>query len=452
MEIGGGDEEVCVGGEVRRDDSFVPTKQRPNPNPRFVFKRYWKSLVGWSVIVFVLVLVATLTPLFILRDDAAKEDQYKAKDEILKAESGIQNAIRLAFIPAASLSLWVMREPNVRDIHYIDELGVRVTEDYYDGNSPFQEASRRALALVTPHQIEDSVIRNVALAPHSTVSAVFPLRFNRLRGLGVNLLAYPGNRRRHMLSAMLSSEFTVSGPIQTISGGLGLVARFPIFYEATNCSCSASSPTSNDVMVRTGPLPKSPEELNNISLSSRYTFAKLDDPLIAGEDGRRLPRAVVYDAPKMPGERPGLKTMFCDPAPQMGLEGLKLEDYGIEGGFDLSTTFLPKCRFFWGTANVFFDFVKLMEHLGHLERLESLGFSYSLMKTKGLGNEEVFLFVSFLFHFYFIFSCFSFFFHVLLLTFSPSLFPSKIHLIIPKNMPNLSVPSSRSQAKLGPFR
>ena len=392
MEIEGGDEEART---------FPPSENRRPPDPVFVMRRYWKSLASWSVIVFVLVLVATLTPLFILRDEGAQEEKNKASLELIKAETGLRNVIRLAFVPAASLGLWVTGEPNF--LHQVGstspQLVIETEADSYEGCSPFQQAAKKALEVVSP-QMYDGTIRNLQLAPHGVVSALFPLSFGQVKALGHNLLN-DTNRRREALATIFSRGFALAGPFPTIQGGMGLVARLPVFYEATNCSCRpSSSTTANEVTFRTpDEFPDSLQEIeaSNVSLSSYFSYGKLGDHpenfspetlTVAAAQGRGFPAEVVYDAGE--GE---LLTMFCDPSPEKGLMGLELGDFGIRTELNMSVGFLPQCNFFWGFANVFFDFKSLIDGGGFLDGVENAGFSYSLSKIE--KNGEVFILFSF---------------------------------------------------------
>ena len=123
--------------------------------------------------------------------------------------------------------------------------------------------------------------------------------------------------------------------------------------------------------------------------------------------------------------------MYCDLGADMGLMGLDLGAYEIEwfdffllsasspshfvpsflcfffftfiyvlfpkNRLNMSIEYLPKCRFFWGSIIVIYDFELLMKHGGYLERLEGAGFRYSLT----MEGFEVFI-LCFLF-FYFLF-------------------------------------------------
>ena len=98
-------------------------------------------------------------------------------------------------------------------------------------------------------------------------------------------------------------------------------------------------------------MPLTPFVTGNTSLSSLFSYGKLgDNSEKFSKEGGRFPTEVVFKA-KTEGPRDVL-TMFCDIAPEMGLMGLDLEDYGIEGGLNMSIDFLPECRFFWGFTNL----------------------------------------------------------------------------------------------------
>ena len=88
-----------------------------------------------------------------------------------------------------------------------------------------------------------------------------------------------------------------------------MVTRFPIFYEASECSCASSFPTANGVVFRTGkaiglfqgpggggmPPPVNMGGSNvDVPVSSLFTYGKLSDyrDRFNVEEGRRFPTEV----------------------------------------------------------------------------------------------------------------------------------------------------------------
>ncbi len=70
--------------------------------------------------------------------------------------------------------------------------------------------------------------RNIALAPDGILRFIYP-RENEDLALGHNLLKSP-NRKREAFLAQKTKQLTISGPFPLIQGGLGVVARLPVFW------------------------------------------------------------------------------------------------------------------------------------------------------------------------------------------------------------------------------
>lgn len=71
------------------------------------------------------------------------------------------------------------------------------------------------------------LIRNLAVAPDSTVTFVYPLAGNE-NVLGMNYMAAPAQRDA-VLRAIRTRSTVVGGPLALVQGGTGLVSRSPIF-------------------------------------------------------------------------------------------------------------------------------------------------------------------------------------------------------------------------------
>ena len=253
-------------------------------------RRYWKCLLVWPLVVLLLVLAASLPPVLVNRSNKEQEEKDHAIAELNKAATGITNGIGTAFIPAASLGLWATGLPNFLD--QIDNQPVQIATSYFDGKSPFQVAARSALDLVPT--LGRDTIKSVGLAPHGSVSALFPI-FNifSTRPLGANLFNDP-QRRKGNLRTIFSNGFLMEGPVNASIGRI-LATRFPVFFEASNCSCDASSPTSFNVILRKESRSEPFETISPSDLSlDGYTYGKLADyPEKFGvTDGRRFPTEV----------------------------------------------------------------------------------------------------------------------------------------------------------------
>ncbi|HET8817909.1 MAG TPA: diguanylate cyclase [Pseudidiomarina sp.] len=72
-------------------------------------------------------------------------------------------------------------------------------------------------------------IRNIGLAPDNVIQRVYPLKSNE-KALGLDFKQYPEQLRTIELARQQQSVF-LAGPLELVQGGLGIVARFPIFSD-----------------------------------------------------------------------------------------------------------------------------------------------------------------------------------------------------------------------------
>ena len=300
MGLGEGEEEVNkkVKEDGREDEiresetnTFYPTHQ-PQPNPFFVTRRYWKSLVFFPLVVLLLALAATLPPVFVVRSETKQDEKDRAMTELTNAVTGLTNGVQLAFVPAASLGLWVTGRPNLRDQINPDK-PVEIADSYFDGSTPFQIAARNALDLVP--QLERGTILHIALAPHGVVSVSFPfLNAVDMASMGTHLFRDPIYRVGVLIN-IFSGEYFLEGPDE-LAGEYVIITRFPVFYEASNCSCDASSPTANDVVYRDGKTQGSLFEIpQTLPTSASFTLGKFADSperLLVGST--RFPTEVCF--------------------------------------------------------------------------------------------------------------------------------------------------------------
>jgi signal transduction histidine kinase len=71
------------------------------------------------------------------------------------------------------------------------------------------------------------LIRNIALAPDNVIRFISPLEGNK-PALGLKYMDNPA-QRDSVLRAMAEKRIVVAGPVQLVQGGIGLIARTPIF-------------------------------------------------------------------------------------------------------------------------------------------------------------------------------------------------------------------------------
>lgn len=87
------------------------------------------------------------------------------------------------------------------------------------------ELNRFADHLLTDH----SEIKSIALAPDMVVRMVYPYAANSAV-IGLNYLSHPAQREAAK-RARDSGKLVVAGPLQLVQGGIGLVARYPIYIK-----------------------------------------------------------------------------------------------------------------------------------------------------------------------------------------------------------------------------
>lgn len=76
-----------------------------------------------------------------------------------------------------------------------------------------------------------SQLRNIALARDMVISHMYPMKGNE-KAIGLNYLAIP-EQREAALRVRESGKVVIAGPINLVQGGVGLVARAPVFIRDT---------------------------------------------------------------------------------------------------------------------------------------------------------------------------------------------------------------------------
>ena len=112
-----------------------------------------------------------------------------------------------------------------------------------------------------------------------------------------------------MIQTVMRDEFVLDGPLQLPTQQEKIViTRFPIYCQASECSCASSFPTANDVLFRTGKaiglfqepggdgmaMEPPPSSIGGSNVSSLFTYGKLSDyrDRFDVEEGRRFPTEV----------------------------------------------------------------------------------------------------------------------------------------------------------------
>jgi signal transduction histidine kinase/sensor domain CHASE-containing protein len=87
---------------------------------------------------------------------------------------------------------------------------------------------------------QSRVIRLLALAPDTVIRFVFPLEGNTT-ALGTDYLTV-ANQRDTVMRAIAEKRTVVAGPVELVQGGVGVIARTPIFLESASGSGPAREP------------------------------------------------------------------------------------------------------------------------------------------------------------------------------------------------------------------
>jgi len=97
----------------------------------------------------------------------------------------------------------------------------------YIAIQPTQDPDRwQELAAEVAH--ESALVRNIGLAPDNVMQFVYPLEGNE-QALGLDYRKTP-DQWPAVREAMLTGKMTLAGPVQLKQGGVGIVARSPIYY------------------------------------------------------------------------------------------------------------------------------------------------------------------------------------------------------------------------------
>lgn len=115
-------------------------------------------------------------------------------------------------------------------------------------------------------------IRNIGLAPNNIIQRIYPLERNE-KALGLNFADYPEQLRTVNLAREQQSVF-LAGPLELVQGGLGIIARFPVFSDFPN---NQEYWGTVSVVIDVDPLLKA-SELNE--------FAQTHQVSIRGVDGK----------------------------------------------------------------------------------------------------------------------------------------------------------------------
>jgi len=139
---------------------------------------------------------------------------YFVQSETAKAESVLRN--QLALIRSNFEASIYM------DTYLADSLATVVTID------PDLTTNNWSTVAGKLHR-KSNYVRNVALAPNDIISHVFPIKGNE-KAIGLDYRTVP-EQHKSILAAKKMQKVYISGPVELVQGGQGLIARFPIFSD-----------------------------------------------------------------------------------------------------------------------------------------------------------------------------------------------------------------------------
>lgn len=109
-----------------------------------------------------------------------------------------------------------------KDIYLADSLATVVNIEPEFAINNWTQISKKLLS-------QASHVRNVAMAPDNVISYVYPLKGNE-QALGFEYKNKP-EQLASVLTAKRTASLVIDGPRQLVQGGVGLIARFPIFND-----------------------------------------------------------------------------------------------------------------------------------------------------------------------------------------------------------------------------
>lgn len=155
-------------------------------------------------LLFLLVAVLTVSTLthYFVENEIEKEDERLRKNLAL---------IRVNF--EASI---------YKDTYLADSLATVVTLDSQFAISNWEAISGKLLD-------KAQYVRSVALAPNNIIKYVYPLAGNE-QALGFDFRTRPEQLKTVMLAKQQQAVY-IAGPVDLVQGGIGLIARYPIFSD-----------------------------------------------------------------------------------------------------------------------------------------------------------------------------------------------------------------------------
>lgn len=141
--------------------------------------------------------------------DGDRKQQYVAAERLETARLVENSAARLQAQIATNTSL-------------VQGLGAVISANPASSQSAFEPLAKSIYA-------QTSQLKVIAAAPDLVISAIYPFEPNR-KAIGLRYLDNP-QQRTGVLRARDTGKMVLTGPIDLVQGGTGLIARYPVFLQ-----------------------------------------------------------------------------------------------------------------------------------------------------------------------------------------------------------------------------
>lgn len=137
---------------------------------------------------------------------------------IAKEQADAQNTVQ----QGAMLARSSLEASLYRNVYLADSLATVV-------NLKPQFATENWQSIAEKLAVKSNVVRSIGMAPDNIIQYTYPLKGNEV-ALGVDFRDYP-EQLKTIEQARLTQDVVIAGPLNLVQGGLGLIARYPIFSD-----------------------------------------------------------------------------------------------------------------------------------------------------------------------------------------------------------------------------
>lgn len=169
-------------------------------------KTYWGGVTFAAVLYCVIMLMVVEQLADGIQAGAEREERAQVEDQAESIKARLELFIFSDIYTANSISTLLSVDPDYV-LRRFDELaGNAISRGFY--------------------------IRNIGLAPDNIIQRIYPLESNE-KALGLNFSDYPEQLQTVNYAREQQSVF-LAGPLELVQGGLGIIARFPVFSDFPN--------------------------------------------------------------------------------------------------------------------------------------------------------------------------------------------------------------------------